>query len=76
MKSKNSQNRTRYTFTKQKASTTVILPTKVIVERTMIGAVEHINVIDAEVVRPTPVKRPSFLISETIVKAKKLWKGK
>jgi len=42
----------------------------------MIGAVEHINVIDAEVVRPTPVKRPSFLISETIVKAKKLWKGK
>lgn len=48
------------------------LDTGVVVERSIIGNVEHIHVIDPEIVEPP--KRPSFFISERIVNPKKLWR--
>lgn len=69
------QNKTRYAFTKKKASTTTILPTNIVVERISTGTVEHIKVIDAEVVGAVTKKRPSFFISQTILKVKGLWRG-
>lgn len=72
MRDKNSQNRRGLSFTKKKESYTTVLPTEVVVERTKVNGIEQIHVIDAEVVETA--KRPSFFISETILKAKRLWK--
>ncbi|MEM7485737.1 MAG: hypothetical protein AAF348_11070 [Bacteroidota bacterium] len=73
MRDKNTQNSRGLSFDKKKDSYTTILPTDVVVERTKANGVEQIHVIDAQVIEPP--KRPSFFISETLVKARKrLWK--
>jgi len=62
-----------YAFFKAKRKATrTRLDTGVVVERTKIGGIENINVIDPEVVEP--LKRPSFFISENLVKPLRLWK--
>lgn len=80
MSDKNKKNKKRYSFTKKKGSTVTILPTGAILEKTIDGEAVKVDFIDpdyyvtdAEVVKPP--KRPSFFISETLVKARKrLWK--
>ncbi len=71
MKRKSNQKRPWFNFTKKRGSTVTILPTDVIVERTKIGAVENIHVIDAEVVE---AKRPTFLLTGLVSKFFALWK--
>ena len=71
MQRKNNQKRPWFNFTKKRGSTVTILPTDVIVERTKIGAVEKIHVIDAQVVE---AKRPTFLLTGLVSKFFALWK--
>ena len=71
MQRKNNQKRPWFNFTKKRRSTVTILPTDVIVERTKIGAVEKIHVIDAQVVE---AKRPTFLLTGLVSKFFASWK--
>ena len=71
MQRKNNQKRPWFNFTKKWRSTVTILPTDVIVERTKIGAVEKIHVIDAQVVE---AKRPTFLLTGLVSKFFASWK--
>jgi len=71
MQRKNNQKRPWFNFTKKRGSTVTILPTDVIVERTKIGAVEKIHVIDAQVVE---AKRPTFLLTGLVSKFFASWK--
>jgi len=71
MQRKNNQKRPWFNFTKKRGSTVTILPTDVIVERTKIGAVEKIHVIDAQVVE---AKKPTFLLTGLVSKFFASWK--
>ena len=71
MQRKNNQKRPWFNFTKKRRSTVTILPTDVIVERTKIGAVEKIHVIDAQVVE---AKKPTFLLTGLVSKFFASWK--
>jgi len=71
MQRKNNQKRPWFNFTKKRRSTVTILPTDVIVERTKIGAVEKIHVIDAQVVE---AKRHTFLLTGLVSKFFASWK--